>query len=592
MVKASKKSYIFCAVAIVIILIGSKLSKAIDTNLGTVKTERLYLTNDNGYTVSAKLYIPDTAEKETPAPAMIICPGGDNPSDLSTPWASELARRGFVVALADYTGCGDTEVDGESQYWTNNGAMELDTIYDYLASRPFVDDSQIGVAGHSMGSLYSYRLSTKRPVSLVISDVLYTDALPEYDFNFVQISATHDEGLLARLENFEDIFSDKFLTDLFGTDKIEPGKLYGSWEENNARIFYTLNQTHADDLYSKNMIQLINDSAMKSMDAPDPLPVKDMIYGWNYAAMFLILAGIVILLFSTASILLDCGMFCSLKLSAPKVTAGFEYKSKGWWISAVILTLIPVIFFFPGTATGNKMQSTSLFQLGTTPNGYLIWSLFAACGMLIFFLIYHFRFGKKLKCSAASYGLATSEEGRFSIGYIIRSAIFALILFMLGYYVIMLVYRYANTDVHTLTASFRLLNGSKCATLPWYFIGMLPYFALVMLAGSILKFDGDVSKGKKMVKSIILGSVIGLVGMLVLFIFHEVTLRLDGPFYTENFAHFYLLLLSNMIPQFTVASALAIFIKRKTNSIIPGIFIGGALIAYGLVSSNSIAMII
>lgn len=501
MVKASKKSYIFCAVAIVLILIGSIFSKAIDTNFGTVKTERLYLTNDNGYTVSAKLYIPDTAEKETPAPAMIICPGGDNPSDLSTPWASELARRGFIVALADYTGCGDTEVDGESQYWTNNGAMELDTIYDYLASRPFVDDSQIGVAGHSMGSLYSYRLSTKRPVSLVISDVLYTDALPEYDFDFVQISATHDEGLLARLENFEDIFSDKFLTDLFGTDKIEPGKLYGSWEENNARIFYTLNQTHADDLYSKNMIQLINDSAMKSMDAPDPLPVEDMIYGWNYAAMFLILAGIVILLFSTASILLDCGMFRSLKLSAPKVTAGFEYKSKGWWISAVILTLIPVIFFFPGTATGNKMQSTSLFQLGTTPNGYLIWSLFAACGML-------------------------------------------------------------------------------------------PYFALVMLAGSVLKFDGDVSKGKKMVKSIILGSVIGLVGMLVLFIFHEVTLRLDGPFYTENFAHFYLLLLSNMIPQFTVASALAIFIKRKTNSIIPGIFIGGALIAYGLVSSNSIAMII
>ena len=249
------------------------------------------------------------------------------------------------------------------------------------------------------------------------------------------------------------------------------------------------------------MIQLINDSAMKSMDAPDPLPVEDMIYGWNYAAMFLILAGIVILWFSTASILLDCGMFRSLKLSAPKVTAGFEYKSKGWWISAVILTLIPVIFFFPGTATGNKMQSTSLFQLGTTPNGYLIWSLFAACGML-------------------------------------------------------------------------------------------PYFALVMLAGSVLKFDGDVSKGKKMVKSIILGSVIGLVGMLVLLIFHEVTLRLDGPFYTENFAHFYLLLLSNMIPQFTVASALAIFIKRKTNSIIPGIFIGGALIAYGLVSSNSIAMII
>ena len=58
MVKASKKSYIFCAVAIVLILIGSIFSKAIDTNFGTVKTKRLYLTNDNVYTVSAKHYIP------------------------------------------------------------------------------------------------------------------------------------------------------------------------------------------------------------------------------------------------------------------------------------------------------------------------------------------------------------------------------------------------------------------------------------------------------------------------------------------------------------------------------------------------------
>ena len=54
---------------------------------------------------------------------MIICPGGDSPSDLLTPWASEIARRGFVVALVDYTGCGDTEVDNASQYWTNHGAM-------------------------------------------------------------------------------------------------------------------------------------------------------------------------------------------------------------------------------------------------------------------------------------------------------------------------------------------------------------------------------------------------------------------------------------------------------------------------------------
>ena len=31
-----------------------------------------------------------------------------------------------------------------------------------------------------MGSLYSYCLSTKRQVSLVISDVIYSEAMPTY----------------------------------------------------------------------------------------------------------------------------------------------------------------------------------------------------------------------------------------------------------------------------------------------------------------------------------------------------------------------------------------------------------------------------
>ena len=53
-----------------------------------------------------------------------------------------------------------------------------------------------------------------------------------------------------------------------------------------------------------------------------------------------------------------------------------------------------------------------------------------------------------------------------------------------------------------------------------------------------------------------------------------------------------MLLLSNVLLQFCVASGLAIFIRRKTNSIWPGVFIGTALIAFSMVSSNSIAMII
>ena len=56
------------------------------------------------------------------------------------------------------------------------------------------------------------------------------DELPDYNFNFVQLTAIHDEGILSRVSKYEDVYTDPLLTGLFGVDRIEPGKLYGSWE--------------------------------------------------------------------------------------------------------------------------------------------------------------------------------------------------------------------------------------------------------------------------------------------------------------------------------------------------------------------------
>ena len=91
--------------------------------------------------------------------------------------------------------------------------------------------------------------------------------------------------------------------------------------------------------------------------------------------------------------------------------------------------------------------------------------------------------------------------------------------------------------------------------MPWYFLGILPYFALFMLCGGIMDF-GDGPKGT--VKSIILGTLVSLAGMILLLAFHEITLSTNRPFYTGNFAHFYLDLLTNLLPQFAIASALAV----------------------------------
>lgn len=72
-----KRRSIILAIALVIILLGGILSVAVDNDFGRMHTQRLYLVNDNGYTVTANLFIPNAATAEAPAPAFIVVPGGD-----------------------------------------------------------------------------------------------------------------------------------------------------------------------------------------------------------------------------------------------------------------------------------------------------------------------------------------------------------------------------------------------------------------------------------------------------------------------------------------------------------------------------------
>ena len=115
------KSLLFLVISLILILIVTLLSYAVDTNCVTVKIERLKLVDKDGYTVSAVLRIPNTATSENPAPAMIVVPGGDCTADIAAPWAIELTRRGYVTLTMDYTGAGDTEVNMSEQYWGANG---------------------------------------------------------------------------------------------------------------------------------------------------------------------------------------------------------------------------------------------------------------------------------------------------------------------------------------------------------------------------------------------------------------------------------------------------------------------------------------
>ncbi len=152
-------SPIVLIICILVMIITSVVSGSILTNGGKVRTEELTFTTDIGATAHAKLYIPETATAETPAPAVLLCHGYTASSDDMEPNAIELSRRGYVVMTLDLYGHGETPLP-ESGY----SQVEMGSVADYapdlgtfsalqeFAKYDFVDLTKIGMLGHSMGT--------------------------------------------------------------------------------------------------------------------------------------------------------------------------------------------------------------------------------------------------------------------------------------------------------------------------------------------------------------------------------------------------------------------------------------------------------
>ncbi|MEA1078817.1 hypothetical protein U8M15_28390, partial [Klebsiella pneumoniae] len=72
-----------------------------------------------------------------------------NTREMQSPFAIELARRGFVVLAMDMRGHGYSEGAVKFPGSDLGGAAALR----YLTSLPFVDKANAGLEGHSMGGV-------------------------------------------------------------------------------------------------------------------------------------------------------------------------------------------------------------------------------------------------------------------------------------------------------------------------------------------------------------------------------------------------------------------------------------------------------
>ena len=168
-----KRIIITLAICIAAILFATVVGSMIQTAGWTYTVEDLRNESNSGsimrpndagvetkYTVSGKvssglLFVPKKASAENKVPAIVFTHGLYNNREMQLQNVIEMVRRGYVVLAIDYGGHGHNATDKEA-----NAAMSANYGYHpdimlaaakYLYNLPMVDQSKIGVSGHSMG---------------------------------------------------------------------------------------------------------------------------------------------------------------------------------------------------------------------------------------------------------------------------------------------------------------------------------------------------------------------------------------------------------------------------------------------------------
>jgi pimeloyl-ACP methyl ester carboxylesterase len=125
-----------------------KTSSKLEKN-GSIREKHLTF-GSNGFKLRGQILLPPTASREKPVPGAVVCHGFGSSYRQVRPAARMLAERGIATLIFDMRGhcSSDGVVDGKM-------TEDILDAWQILKDYPEVDEARIGLAGHSLGALYT-----------------------------------------------------------------------------------------------------------------------------------------------------------------------------------------------------------------------------------------------------------------------------------------------------------------------------------------------------------------------------------------------------------------------------------------------------
>lgn len=556
----SKAARLLC-IAVLLAFISCIGAFIVQSSGGRVSVSQIKVPTDGGRWVSAQLYKPDSATKETPAPMVIMCHGYLNNNQMLDSLAIELSRRGVSVINMDayYHGLSSgTDVDVISSCMTDGTGMMpmVEFAYNEL---DYVDKAHIGVFGHSMGGmnvwmtcinygaqyyaalaaaagensengaeiteneLYAARQSSKVCAGLASGFVALSneEMCSMLHCNFGINYSYYDEGG-ADLANNGDLSGESpealaLINSIFPNGErvttAEPGKYYGSADEGNLRVVFNPRLTHETQHFSFTATAQDVDFFMKAFGVESSLSPSNQV--WLAKALFNAL-GLVACLMAIVPIsvlLLESKVFSSLRGDIPAALPALDSKRRKafFWGGWVVSWVISWLSFMPLTGLDTKIfpATASMAPAGLFPqqaqNFIMIWAVFNGIVGLILFAVSYRLFGKKEGVTPEMWGIKTTFPE------LVKTVALALCVFALFYAFVFAAQYFFNTDYRFYTIAFCAFTPDKLLVALEY----VPFFFIFFAANAIMTNSLYRVEGQKEGLNIFLCAVGNILGVFL-----------------------------------------------------------------------------
>ena len=583
--KSKRTSIILLAVALFLILAGDVLASVIQTDFGKVNVFDDRFVGASGTKMSALLYVPKTATPQNPAPGILCVHGYLNNRGTQDGFAIEFARRGYVVLAIDQTGHGYSAPPAlKNTFGAPDGLR-------YLRSLNVVDKNNIGLSGHSMGGwgVVQAAQAAKDDYKALIME----------DSNFATINSTFPRNLCfitAKWGEFsqswwgtpvaKDAVKGASIKKAFGiSEDVVPGKLYGSVADGTAREFYLVSSTHPGVHISPEAVGDAVSWFQQTLQGGNNLPPSNQIWLWKEIGNLIALIGMFMLFFPVGALILRSNFFKNIEEAPdqkPKSAKGIA-----WWISAIILVVVPPLTYFNFIKYVGKFKLAPNQLFGQTFTAqFMVWLLLVGLIALALFLIWHFAFNRKAKATASDYGLTWGKKiGWAKIG---KSFLLAFLVVLAGYVTLLLSGWLFNVDFRYWVFNIKPMSLIQFRMFLSYLIPFLIYFIILglVLNGQLRPSRKGIEKrlGSEMAINVGL-LVLGFLGLLA---FQYIPLVTGGtmPVSKTSDDILFSIMAFQLLLIFTIVALAYTYFFRKTAHIYVGAFLCALLVTWILVASQ------